>query len=117
MKAKLADDPDLWKIEAGRAKNRRWLTRHQVNDLMDEATPRQQLIVALGAWNGRRAVETCRLRWRDVNMAAASPTLSVWGKGRHGGKDDTIPMNRLVWKELLPLSLRVKKSDPVFPFA
>src|SRR5208283_1516189 len=106
---------ELWAVSAGKASHRRWLTRPQVNALLDVAKDRERLVIVLGAWQGLRAIEIARLHWRDVNMDAGSPTLTVLGKGQHGGKEATLAMNRLVWQELLPLSRGKKPSDPVYP--
>lgn len=116
-KVPLANDEDTWEVSAGKATRRRWLTRTQVNALFDVATGRARLVVLLAAWQALRAIEISRLSWRDVNLDAVTPALTVRGKGKHGGEPATLAMNRLVWNELLPLSLASKPSDPVYPAA
>jgi integrase len=78
---------------SGFADRRNWIDRDEMVALYRHAEGRARVRVVLQGFNGPRECEVRRLRVRDLSLALPSPTLTVRGKGRSGGKYRTIPMD------------------------
>ncbi|MCI4347023.1 MAG: site-specific integrase, partial [Thermoplasmata archaeon] len=114
----LAEEPDLWQTPRGEAYRRRWLPKEQLGALVRSSVGRELISVALEAFNGLRSCEVKRLRARDRDMTLPEPTLRVHGKGRHGGKWRTIPMDTVVVYPMLLAVVQGKRpEDPVYPLS
>jgi len=83
----------VWRLPAGSVDRRHWVDRDQLMTLYRESEGRVRVRVVLQGFNGLRECEVRRLKVRDLSLELPSPTLTVRGKGRFGGKFRTIPMD------------------------
>ena len=111
----IADDPDVWLAPGGQAINRRWLTAAQLGALYTAAQGRERVLVALEGFNGLRRVEVLRLHVRDLDLALPNPTMRVLGKGRHGGKYRTIPIQPVAYGVLVEHTFEKPPTTAIFP--
>ncbi len=112
----LSEDVEVWLAPGGQAINRRWLTAAQLGALYSAASGREKVIVALEGFNGLRRVEVLRLHARDLDLTLPNPTMRVLGKGRHGGKYRTIPIQPVAYAELVAWTLNQPATAAIFPY-
>lgn len=111
----LAEDRHLWTLDA-RPARRRWLTKAQVRALWSVCRDDlDRVVVAAGAFNGLRRIEVLRLRVRDLDLTLPSPSMVVWGKGRHGGKPREVPVTRRLYPVLVGLSTGKARDARLYP--
>jgi integrase len=107
----LAAERAPWRLPSGNPIHRRWLTREQLLELYRSARGIERVIVALEGLNGLRRVEVLRLRVKDI--LGEERCLRILGKGRHGGKWRSVPIQSEVdrvlthWTEGQPIEARV----------
>ncbi|MGA9839876.1 MAG: site-specific integrase [Thermoplasmata archaeon] len=111
----LSQDAEIWLAPAGQATNRRWLAPVQLGALFTASRGRERVLVALQGFNGLRWIEVLRLHVRDLNLVLPNPTMRVLGKGRHGGKDRTIPIQPVAYAVLVESTLGQPPATAVFP--
>jgi len=111
----LSEDAEVWLAPAGQAINRRWLTAAQLGALYTAAHGRERMLVALEGFNGLRRIEVLRLHVRDLNLVLPNPTMRVLGKGRHGGKYRTIPVQPVAYAVLVESTLGKLAATAIFP--
>jgi len=111
----LSEDAEVWLAPAGQAINRRWLTAAQLGALYSAAQGRERVLIALEGFNGLRRIEVLRLHVRDLNLVLPNPTMRVLGKGRHGGKYRTIPIQPVAYAVLVESTLRKPVTAAIFP--
>ncbi len=110
----LADSKRLWKGPKPVATRRFWLTKDQLAALLEAATGRERVVIALAGFNGLRSAEIRELRVENCRMDLPDPRLVFRGKG---DKIRDIAMNRaFAWPELLPLVTGKNAKDRVYPF-
>lgn len=112
----LSEDKDVWLAPTGQAVNRRWLTAAQLGALYSAARGRERVVIALEGFNGLRRVEVLRLHVRDLNLALPNPSMHVLGKGRHGGKYRTIPIQPVAYAALVEATHGATLIAPIFPY-
>ena len=112
----LSEDPDVWLAPGGQAINRRWLTAAQLGALYSAAQGRERVVVALEGFNGLRRVEVLRLHVRDLDLTLPNPTMRVLGKGRHGGKYRTIPIQPVAYAVLVEATIGQPGTTAIFPY-
>ena len=86
----IASDRSPWRLPSGSPVHRRWLTREQLIALLQGSKGVERVIVALEGLAGLRRVEVLRLRVKDVS--GDDGCIRILGKGRHGGKWRSIPL-------------------------
>jgi integrase len=111
----ISEDRAIWRLPAGVAHRRRWLTKTQLLDLLHAAPRQARLLVALEGFNGLRRIEVLRLRVQDVNLA--ENLLNVLGKGRMGGKWRQIPLQRVARDELKTAMEGRGDGDRIIPYS
>jgi integrase len=111
----LSEDAETWLAPAGQAINRRWLAPAQLGALYSAAQGRERVLIALEGFNGLRRIEVLRLHVRDLNLALPNPTMRVLGKGRHGGKYRTIPIQPVAYAVLVETTLGQPPTTAIFP--
>ena len=111
----LSEDVETWLAPAGQAIHRRWLTAAQLGALYVASHGRERLLIALEGFNGLRRIEVLRLHVRDLNLVLPSPTMRVLGKGRHGGKFRTIPIQPVAYAVLVEATLGQPTTAALFP--
>jgi integrase len=111
----LAKDRSHWRLPSGAPVHRRWLTREQLVELYRAARGIEQVIVALEGFNGLRRVEVLRLRVKDI--LPADRCLRILGKGRHGGKWRSIPIQAEVARVLAIWIRGHRDEDRVVPLS
>lgn len=111
----IASDPFLWRLPSAAPTHRRWLTREQLVTLYRHARGPERVVIALEGFNGLRRVEVLRLRVKDI--LDEEGCLRVLGKGRHGGKWRSIPMQAEVRRVLRPWTERKDPEQRVVPYS
>jgi integrase len=116
-KVPLAEEDALWRVPKPVVVRRRWVEKETMSRLLNEARGRERIPVFLGGTNGLRSIEVIRLTVGNVNLALPTPTLTVHGKGRGGGKWRTIPLSPLAYPVMVETCRRKRPSDPVYPLS
>ncbi|MGC2034443.1 MAG: tyrosine-type recombinase/integrase [Thermoplasmata archaeon] len=111
--APLALRKKVWKAPKRVASRRRWLTEEQFVAVLNAARGRQRIVVALAGMMGLRCSEIRSARIEDVRMEAENPSMIVRGKG---DKLRVLPMDRIVWAELLPVVTGAPATQRVYPW-
>jgi integrase len=111
----VADHRHVWSLPSGDSSRRRWLTKDQLTELFQAASPRARLLIALEGFNGLRRIEVLRLQVRDVSLSEG--LLNVLGKGRMGGKWRQIPLHTLARSELERSVVGKTLAEKVLPLS
>jgi integrase len=105
----------VWRHPSGSADRRKWVDRGEMVALYREAVGRLRVRVVLQGFNGLRECEVRRLRVRDLDLALPRPTVTIYGKGRFGGKYRTIPMDPMTHAVLDKWVVGKGPDDALYP--
>lgn len=76
----------------------RYITRHQLDKILDNATPELKRAIVLGAWAGLRVAEVAALSWDDIDVDARR----IHVRAGKGNSSRSIGAHPLLLDVLLP---------------
>ena len=104
-----------WRLPMEAPDCRHWIGREELTRLFRRSEGRLRVRVILQGFHGLRECEVRRMRFRDIDLATAHPTLTIRGKGRFGGRFRTIPVDPLTRHVLAEWSDGRSGDELVYP--